>query len=166
MKKLVVLGAGESGVGTAILGIKEGFEVLVSDFGKIKEKYKQVLLHYEILWEEEGHSETDILSADIVMKSPGIPDSAPIILKLKEKGIQVISEIEFASKFTKANIIGITGSNGKTTVATITYQILKEGDLNVALGGNIGNSFAKEMTIVIPFVMVPSLSGNISQKLG
>ena len=145
MKKLVVLGAGESGVGTAILGKKEGFEVFVSDFGKIKEKYKQVLLHHEILWEEDGHSNAKILLADIVMKSPGIPDSAPIIIKLKENDIQVISEIEFASKFTEATIVGITGSNGKTTVATMTYQILKEGGLNVALGGNIGDSFAKEV---------------------
>jgi len=145
MKKLVVLGAGESGVGTAILGIREGFEVFVSDFGKIKEKYKQVLLHHEILWEEEGHSEDKILSADIVMKSPGIPDSAHIIIKLNYVGIKVISEIEFASMFTKANIIGITGSNGKTTVATMVFQLLKEGDLNVALGGNIGDSFAKEV---------------------
>ena len=143
--KLVVLGAGESGVGTAILGKKEKFEVFVSDFGKIKEKYKQVLLHHEILWEEEGHSEAEILSADLVMKSPGIPDSAHIIIKLKEKGIKVISEIEFASKFTDANIIGITGSNGKTTVATMVFQLLKEGELNVALGGNIGDSFAKEV---------------------
>jgi len=141
--KLVVLGAGESGVGTAILGIKEGFEVFVSDFGKIKENYKQVLIHHEIFWEEEGHSESEILSADIVMKSPGIPDLAPIILKLKDLGVNVISEIEFASKFTKATIIGITGSNGKTTVATMTHQLLKEGDKNVALGGNIGKSFAK-----------------------
>jgi len=145
MKKLVVLGAGESGVGTALLGIKEGFEVFVSDFGKIKEKYKQVLLHHEILWEEEGHTEAEILSADLVMKSPGIPDSASIIVKLKESGIKVISEIEFASKFTKANIIGITGSNGKTTVATMLYQLLKDGGLEVALGGNIGDSFAKEV---------------------
>ncbi len=145
MKKLVVLGAGESGVGTAILGIKEGFEVFVSDFGIIKEKYKQVLLHHEILWEEESHSEAKILSADIVMKSPGIPDSAPIILKLKEKSVKVISEIEFASKFTEATIIGITGSNGKTTVATMVYQLLKEGNLDVALGGNIGESFAEEV---------------------
>ncbi len=145
MKKLVVLGAGESGVGTAILGIKEGFEVFVSDFGIIKEKYKQVLLHHEILWEEESHSEAKILSADIVMKSPGIPDSAPIILKLKGKNVKVISEIEFASKFTEATIIGITGSNGKTTVATMVYQLLKEGNLDVALGGNIGESFAEEV---------------------
>jgi UDP-N-acetylmuramoylalanine--D-glutamate ligase len=145
MKKLVVLGAGESGVGTALLGIKEGFEVFVSDFGKIKEKYKQVLLHHEILWEEERHTEAEILSADLVMKSPGIPDSASIIVKLKESGIKVISEIEFASKFTKANIIGITGSNGKTTVATMLYQLLRDGGLEVALGGNIGDSFAKEV---------------------
>jgi len=142
-QKLVILGAGESGVGTAILGKKEGFEVFVSDFGKIKEKYKQVLLHHEIKWEEEGHTETEILSADLVMKSPGIPDSAPIILKLKERGINVISEIEFASKYTKATIIGITGSNGKTTVATMTHQILKDGGKNVALAGNIGKSFAE-----------------------
>ena len=139
----MVLGAGESGVGTAILGKKEGFEVFVSDLGIIKEKYKQVLLHHEILWEEGSHSEDKILSADIVMKSPGIPDVAPIILKLKEKAIKVISEIEFAAKFTEANIIGITGSNGKTTVATMVYQLFNEGDLNVALGGNIGESFAK-----------------------
>ncbi len=143
--KLVVLGAGESGVGTAILGKKEGFEIFVSDFGKIKDKYKQVLLHHEILWEESGHSEAKILSADIVMKSPGIPDTAHIIIKLKEKGVKVISEIEFASKFTDANIIGITGSNGKTTVATMVYQLLKDGGLQVALGGNIGDSFAKEV---------------------
>ena len=145
MKKLVVLGAGESGVGTAILGKKEGFEVFVSDFGKIKDKYKQVLLHHEILWEENGHSEAKILSADIVMKSPGIPDAAHTVIKLKENGIKVISEIEFASKFTDANIIGITGSNGKTTVATMVYQLLKDGGLQVALGGNIGDSFAKEV---------------------
>ena len=140
-----MLGAGESGVGTAILGKKEGFEIFVSDFGKIKDKYKQVLLHHEILWEESGHSEAKILSADIVMKSPGIPDTAHIIIKLKEKGVKVISEIEFASKFTDANIIGITGSNGKTTVATMVYQLLKDGGLQVALGGNIGDSFAKEV---------------------
>ncbi len=145
MKKLVILGAGESGVGTAILGKKERFEVFVSDLGKIKENYKQVLIHHEILWEEGGHSEAEILSADIVMKSPGIPDLAPIIMKLKEKGIKVISEIEFASKFTEATIIGITGSNGKTTVATMVHQILKLGGKNVALGGNIGESFAKQV---------------------
>ena len=141
--KLVILGAGESGVGTAILGKKEGFEVFVSDYGKIKNYYKQVLLHHEINWEEEVHSETVILSADLVMKSPGISDNTPIVLSLKTKGIAVISEIEFAAKYTNATLIGITGSNGKTTVATMTYQILKDAGKNVALAGNIGKSFAE-----------------------
>ena len=144
--KLVILGGGESGVGTAILGKKKGFEVFVSDFGKIKEKYKEVLINNGIKWEEEGHSEEKILSADVVMKSPGIPETAPIVKKLHKKGIKVISEIEFASKFTKAIIIGITGSNGKTTTASLTYELLKNGGLNVALGGNIGKSFAEQVS--------------------
>jgi len=143
MNRLVVLGAGESGVGTAILGKKKGFEVFVSDLGIIKNKYKQVLLHHEISWEEGGHNEVEILSATIVMKSPGIPETIPIVVKLKKKGVKVVSEIEFASKYIDANIIGITGTNGKTTVATMIYQILKQSDLNVALGGNIGKSFAE-----------------------
>lgn len=146
MQRLVILGGGESGVGTAVLGKKEGFEVFVSDFGKIKEKYKQVLINNEIEWEEEGHSEERILSANVVMKSPGIPDKAPIVQKLHEKGVKVISEIEFAAKFTKANIVGITGSNGKTTTASLTYELLKNGGLNVALGGNIGKSFAEQVS--------------------
>ncbi|CAM3288214.1 UDP-N-acetylmuramoyl-L-alanine--D-glutamate ligase [Aequorivita lipolytica] len=144
--KIVILGGGESGVGTAILAKKKGFEVLVSDFGKIKEKYKQVLINNGIEWEEEGHSEEKILSADVVMKSPGIPDKAPIIKKLHEKGVKVISEIEFAAKYTKATIVGITGSNGKTTTASLTYELLKNGGLNVALGGNIGKSFAEQVS--------------------
>jgi len=143
MNRLVVLGAGESGMGTAILGKKKGFEVFVSDLGIIKNTYKQVLLHHEISWEEGGHNEAEILTATIVMKSPGIPETIPIVVKLKKKGVKVISEIEFASKYIDANIIGITGTNGKTTVATMIYQILKKGDLNVALGGNIGKSFAE-----------------------
>ncbi len=145
-QRLVILGGGESGVGTAILGKKKDFEVFVSDFGKIKEKYKQVLINNEIEWEEEGHSEEKILSADLVMKSPGIPDKAPIVKKLHEKGVKVISEIEFASKYTKASIVGITGSNGKTTTASLTYELLKNGGLNVALGGNIGKSFAEQVS--------------------
>ncbi len=145
-QRLVILGGGESGVGTAILGLKKGFEVFVSDFGKIKEKYKQVLINNGIEWEEEGHSEAKIFSADIVMKSPGIPDNAPIVKKLREKGVKVISEIEFASKYTKATIVGITGSNGKTTTASLTYKLLKDGGLNVALGGNIGKSFAEQVS--------------------
>tara|TARA_R110002124_G_scaffold87407_1_gene225128 strand:+ start:162814 stop:164151 length:1338 start_codon:yes stop_codon:yes gene_type:complete len=145
-KRLVILGAGESGIGTAILGKKKGFDLFVSDFGKIKETYKQVLLNNEIEWEENGHSEAKVLSADVIMKSPGIPDSAPIVKKLEENGIRVISEIEFASTFTEATIIGITGSNGKTTTATLTYELLKQGGLNVALGGNIGKSFAEQVS--------------------
>ncbi|MCZ8198011.1 MAG: UDP-N-acetylmuramoyl-L-alanine--D-glutamate ligase [Flavobacterium sp.] len=142
MKRLIVLGGGESGVGTAILGKKKGYDVFVSDFGKIKENYRQVLIDYEIKWEDEQHTESLILNADVVMKSPGIPDKAPMVKKLLEKGIPVISEIEFASEFTNAITIGITGSNGKTTTTMLTYHLLKEGGLNVGLGGNIGKSFA------------------------
>jgi len=142
MKRLVVLGGGESGVGTAILGKKEGYDVFVSDFGKIKDNYRDVLNQYEIQWEDEQHTEDKILNADVVMKSPGIPEKAPIVKKLIEKGIPVISEIEFANDFTKAMTIGITGSNGKTTTTMLTYHLLKEGGLNVGLGGNIGKSFA------------------------
>ena len=142
MKRLVVLGGGESGVGTAILGKKEGYDVFVSDFGKIKDNYRDVLNNYEIKWEDEKHTEELILNASVVMKSPGIPDKAPIVKKLIEKGIPVISEIEFANDFTKAMTIGITGSNGKTTTTMLTYHLLKEGGLNVGLGGNIGKSFA------------------------
>lgn len=138
----MVIGAGESGVGTAILGKKEGFEVFVSDFGKVKDRYKEVLKHHEIEWEEEMHSEDKILNADLVMKSPGIPDMAPIVQKLIEKGIKVISEIEFAGSYTDALLVGITGTNGKTTTATLTYKLLKDGEMNVGLGGNIGRSFA------------------------
>lgn len=141
--RIIILGAGESGVGTAILAKQKKFEVFVSDFGKIKQKYKQVLIDNGIEWEEEGHSEARILSADLVMKSPGIPDNAPIINKLREKEIDVISEIEFASRYTEALIVGITGSNGKTTTASLTFEVLKEGGLNVAVGGNIGKSFAQ-----------------------
>ncbi len=142
MRRLVVLGAGESGVGTAILGKKEGFEVFVSDFGMIKQRYKEVLEHHEIEWEEGSHSEEKILNANLVMKSPGIPDSAPLVVKLIEVGIPVVSEIEFAFGYTEALLIGITGSNGKTTTATLTYEVLKQGGLDVVLGGNIGRSFA------------------------
>ena len=143
MKRLVILGGGESGIGTAILGKKEGFEVFVSDYGKIKKKYKQVLLHHVINWEEEAHSETKILSAGIVMKSPGIPENTPVVLKLKKKGVRIVSEIEFAATYTSATLIGITGSNGKTTVATMIHKILKDAGNNVALAGNIGKSFAE-----------------------
>ena len=140
--RLVVLGGGESGVGTAILGKKKGYDVFVSDFGKIKENYKEVLTINKIPWEDEKHTEALILNADVVMKSPGIPDKAPIVKQLMEKQIPVISEIEFAMPFTDAKIIGITGSNGKTTTTLLTYHLLKQGGLNVGLAGNIGKSFA------------------------
>jgi len=140
--RLVVLGGGESGVGTAILGKKKGYDVFVSDFGKIKENYKEVLTINKIAWEEKKHTEELILNADVVMKSPGIPEKSPIVQKLIEKNIPVISEIEFAAPFTTATTIGITGSNGKTTTTLLTYHLLKQGGLNVGLAGNIGKSFA------------------------
>src|SRR6478609_11210802 len=142
MKRLVVLGGGESGVGTAILGKKKGYDVFVSDFGKIKDNYREVLAINEITWEDEQHTEDLILNADVVMKSPGIPDKAPIIKKLHEKNIPVISEIEFAAPFTDAITVGITGSNGKTTTTMLTYHLLKSAGLNVGLAGNVGKSFA------------------------
>lgn len=142
MKRLVILGGGESGVGTAILGKKKGYDVFVSDFGKIKNNYREVLEINGIKWEDETHTEKKILNADVVMKSPGIPDKSPIVKALREKGIPVISEIEFASEHTKAKTIGITGSNGKTTTTMLTYHLLKSAGLNVGLGGNIGKSFA------------------------
>ena len=143
--RIVILGGGESGVGTAILGKKMGYDVFVSDFGKIKDNYKEVLNHYAIEWENETHTDNKILNADLVMKSPGIPEKAPIVKKLVEKNIPVISEIEFAAQFTKAKTIGITGSNGKTTTTMLVYHLLKSAGLNVGLGGNIGKSFARQV---------------------
>uniref|UniRef100_UPI00404A858E UDP-N-acetylmuramoyl-L-alanine--D-glutamate ligase n=1 Tax=Gelidibacter sp. TaxID=2018083 RepID=UPI00404A858E len=144
MKRLVILGGGESGVGTALLAKAKGYEVFVSDKGIIKEKYKDVLIHNAIEFEDEQHTESKILNADIVMKSPGIPDKTPVVKAIREKGILVVSEIEFAAKFTNATIVGITGSNGKTTTATLTHHLLKQ-QLNVGLSGNIGDSFAKQI---------------------
>lgn len=145
MARLVILGSGESGVGTALLGKKEGYEVFVTDFGKIATTYKEVLIKNEIKWEEEQHTEDKILNADLVIKSPGIPDSAAIIKKIREKNIAIISEIEFASRFSKAYSIGITGSNGKTTTTLLTHHILKKAGLNIGLAGNIGQSYAKQI---------------------
>ncbi len=142
-KRLVILGAGESGVGTAILAKAKGYEVFVSDFGKIKDSYKKVLTDNEMEWEEGGHTELQIFSADEVMKSPGIPDNAPMVKKLVERGIPVISEIEFAARYTQATIVGITGSNGKTTTTMLTGHILEQGGLKPGIAGNIGDSFAK-----------------------
>ncbi|WP_420602613.1 UDP-N-acetylmuramoyl-L-alanine--D-glutamate ligase [Flagellimonas sp.] len=143
MTRLVILGGGESGVGTAILGQQKGFEVFVSDKGEIKKEYSKVLEHFEIEWESGKHTESKILNADVVMKSPGIPDKVPLVKRLVEKGVPVISEIEFASKYTDATLIGITGSNGKTTTTMLTHHVLKNGGLNVGMAGNIGDSYAK-----------------------
>jgi len=140
--RLVVLGGGESGVGTAILGKKKGYDVFISDFGKIKNNYKEVLALNKLDWEEEKHTEELILNADVVMKSPGIPDKSPIVKAIRAKGIPVISEIEFAYPFTDVETIGITGSNGKTTTTMLAHHILKQGSLNFGLAGNIGKSFA------------------------
>lgn len=140
--RLVVLGGGESGVGTAILGKKKGYEVFLSDFGKIKNNYKEVLILNQIPWEEEMHTDDLILNADVVMKSPGIPDKSPIVKKITAKNIPIISEIEFANKFTNVVTVGITGSNGKTTTTMLTHHLLKQGGLNVGLAGNIGKSYA------------------------
>ena len=143
MKRLVILGGGESGVGTAILGKQKGWEVFLSDKGSLKPHYRETLNKEGIQWEEGTHTEEKILSADVIMKSPGIPDKAPIIKKAHEKGIAVISEIEFASQYTDSLIVGITGSNGKTTTTLLTYHIFKEAGFQVGLGGNIGYSFAE-----------------------
>jgi UDP-N-acetylmuramoylalanine--D-glutamate ligase len=143
--KLVILGAGESGVGTAILGKQKGYNVFVSDKGIIGKKYKKVLLNNNISFEEGNHTEVKIFDADLVMKSPGIPDSVNVVRALREKGISVISEIEFAAKFTNGVIVGITGSNGKTTTTMLVNDILKKAKLNVSMGGNIGNSFAQQV---------------------
>lgn len=145
MQKLVVLGAGESGVGTAILGKKQGYTVFVSDKGAISENYKNVLLNHQIPFEENQHTEAKLLNADVVMKSPGIPDKAEIVQKIIQKGIKVISEIEFASWYCNATFVAITGSNGKTTTTLLTHHILKKGGLNVGLAGNIGKSFAQQV---------------------
>ncbi len=145
MKRIVILGAGESGAGAAVLAKKQGFEVFVSDFGEIKDKYKKMLDDRQISWEEKQHTESLILNADEVIKSPGIPDKAPIVRALTEKGIPVISEIEFAGRYTDAKMICITGSNGKTTTTMLTYQTLKDAGLNVGLAGNVGDSLALQV---------------------
>lgn len=142
MKRLVVLGGGESGVGTALLGKEKGFDVFVSDFGTLKKVYKDVLKHNAIEWEEGKHTASKILNADVVMKSPGISEQVPIVKALLETGISVVSEIEFAAQFTSADIIGITGSNGKTTTTMMTNHILNQAKFDVVMGGNIGDSFA------------------------
>lgn len=142
---MVILGAGESGAGAAVLAKKKGFDVFVSDLSAILPKYKLLLNDHDISWEEKQHTETEILNADEIIKSPGIPDKAPIIQKALLKGIPVISEIEFAGRYTKAKMICITGSNGKTTTTMLIYHILKQAGLNVGLAGNVGNSLALQV---------------------
>ncbi|MBI3512347.1 MAG: UDP-N-acetylmuramoyl-L-alanine--D-glutamate ligase [Bacteroidetes bacterium] len=142
MKRIVIIGAGESGTGAAMLAKKKGMDVFVTDKNIIKQKYKDVLSNLGIEWEEGNHTEKKILSADEVIRSPGIPGTAPLIVALRKKGIPVISEIEFAARFTNAKMICITGSNGKTTTTHIIHHILKKAGMNVAMGGNVGKSFA------------------------
>ena len=145
MKRIVVLGAGESGAGAAVLAKVKGFDVFVSDLSAIKDKYKQMLDSRGIAWEEGHHTESLILNADEVIKSPGIPNDAPMVLRVKEKGIPVISEIEFAGRYTHAKMICITGSNGKTTTTSLIYHIFRSAGLNVGLAGNIGQSLALQV---------------------
>jgi UDP-N-acetylmuramoyl-L-alanine--D-glutamate ligase len=141
--KLVILGGGESGTGAAILGKQKGWEVFLSDKSPLKDIYKEELMAAGIRWEEGQHTESEILSADCIIKSPGIPHKVPIIQHAKEKGIEIISEIEFASRYTDAKIIAITGSNGKTTTTSLLYHLLQQAGLSVGVGGNIGHSFAR-----------------------
>jgi UDP-N-acetylmuramoylalanine--D-glutamate ligase len=144
-KRLVILGAGESGVGAAILGQAKGFDVFVSDLGEIKEKYRAELASHNIAFEEKQHTSALILNAELVVKSPGIPDKAPLIKKLMELNVPIISEIEFAGRYTTAKTICITGSNGKTTTTMMTYDLLKRAGYNVAMVGNVGDSFARSV---------------------
>src|SRR5664279_5446454 len=149
MKRIVILGAGESGAGSAILAQKNGFDVFVSDKGQIKDVYKEILEKNNIKWEEGNHTEARILSADEIIKSPGIPEDAPIIKKIREKGIHVISEIEFAGRYAKGIKICITGSNGKTTVTNLITHILQKAGKKVAMTGNVGNSFAMAVSCLL-----------------
>ena len=144
-KRIVILGAGESGCGAAVLADKLGFDVFVSDFGAIADKYKAMLNERNIPWEEKQHSEELILNASEVIKSPGIPNEAPIVRKIAEAGIPIISEIEFAGRYTRAKMVCITGSNGKTTTTSLIYHIFREAGLNVGLAGNIGQSLALQV---------------------
>lgn len=145
IQKLVILGSGESGTGAAILGKKMGWQVFVSDKAIIAAPYKQELIEWDIAYEEGIHTIERILSADLVIKSPGIPDTIPLMVQIQQAGIKIISEIEFAARYTNAKLIGITGTNGKSTTTSLTYYILKKAGLNVAIGGNIGLSFARQV---------------------
>lgn len=143
--ELVILGGGESGVGTAILAQKKGLSVFLSDSGMLKKPHRETLLHYKIDFEEGGHTEKRVLLAKEIVKSPGIPNNAELIQKAEAKGIRIVSEIEFAGRYTNAKMICVTGSNGKTTTTSLIYHILKSAGLNVGYGGNIGKSFARQV---------------------
>lgn len=145
MKRIVILGGGESGAGAAVLAKKEGFDVFVSDMSKINDKYKKILDDHNIEWEEGHHTEEKILNASEIVKSPGIPKEAPMIKKVMEKGIHIISEIEFASRYTNSKMVCITGSNGKTTTTSLIYHIFKEAGYDAGLAGNIGKSLALQV---------------------
>ena len=158
MKRLVVLGGGESGVGAAVLAKVKGMDVFLSDMGMISEKYKSILNQHEISWEEGQHTQELILNADEVVKSPGIPPTTPLMQKITELGIPVISEIEFAGRYTDAKMVCITGSNGKTTTTLLIYHILKQAGLNVGLAGNVGQSLAYQVATADHDVYVIELS--------
>lgn len=158
MKRLVVLGGGESGVGAAVLAKVKGMDVFLSDMGMISEKYKSILNQHEISWEEGQHTQELILNADEVVKSPGIPPTTPLMQKITELGISVISEIEFAGRYTDAKMVCITGSNGKTTTTLLIYHILKQAGLNVGLAGNVGQSLAYQVATADHDVYVIELS--------
>lgn len=145
MKRIAILGGGESGVGTAILAQKQGMDVWLSDMGQIRPKYQEMLNRHQINWEQGGHSEDKILAADVVVKSPGIPDKAPIIQKLIARGTPILSELEFAKPYSKGKTICITGSNGKTTTTSLIYHIMKQSGADVGLAGNIGRSYALQV---------------------
>jgi UDP-N-acetylmuramoylalanine--D-glutamate ligase len=144
-RRLVILGGGESGTGTAVLGVQQGFEVFLSDGGVLQDNYRRILDKHLVVYEEGGHTKDRILVADEVVKSPGIPDEAPVVAALLERGIPVISEIEFAGRYTDAVMLCVTGSNGKTTTTLLLYHILKQAGLNVGLAGNVGQSFALQV---------------------
>jgi UDP-N-acetylmuramoylalanine--D-glutamate ligase len=144
-KRIVILGAGESGTGSAILAKQEGFDVFVSDSGKINPKYKEMLNDYQVMYEANGHTERLVLNADEIIKSPGIPESAPIMRSIRKKGIHVISEIEFAGRYTSAKKICVTGSNGKTTTTSLIHHMLRKAGLNIGIAGNVGKSFALQV---------------------
>ncbi|MGM9801934.1 MAG: UDP-N-acetylmuramoyl-L-alanine--D-glutamate ligase [Candidatus Limisoma sp.] len=158
MAKIAVLGGGESGVGAAVLARVKGFDVWLSDMGTIADRYKERLEQYNIAWEEGGHTEQRILDADEIIKSPGIPEDAPLIVKARAKSIPVISEIEFAGRYTDAKMVCITGSNGKTTTTMLTYHILKNAGINVGLAGNVGRSLAYQVATEHHDVYVIELS--------